>query len=640
MKLIHLISGGDVGGAKTHVLSLLQGLNRTEDVHLICFMEGPFAEEARCLGIPTTVIEGSNPMAVRKRILAIIRHDDCQLLHCHGARANMIGALVQRQARIPVISTIHSDYRLDYLGRPLAALTYGNINKVALRRFDAWIGVSDGMRQLLISRGFDPQRIFPLYNGVDFSTPLKTVPRDEWLRGIGLTPTDRTVVFGIAARISPVKDMTTLVRAFAAAVPGMSEEALFVTGADALRLALDLYRRTGQPFLLRLMEELRSRLPDVSGVMHMFPFQREYRQETGAHTPEEEAYYARMRRFATGKWTADALAMTALLSQYSGSGRDAAAGKMGLSALMRYHGMPSGAFSADPYLAGRDPARAVELPAVCAQAEAYLDALCATGEPAMAERLLVNVLPDMLTPGGVRPLSPTNRLATDESCQAQPPEPEEVSALLRALYAIRRSVWLAGDDETLVYMLPVAGGCLTRLGGVPVRFSAAVSGVRRREVVIRVECRQPVQATLKLRVPGYADAAQVSVNGARPQAAVQGELYSLNRTFQNGDVITLSLMLSPRLENGYRGSASVYVGAQLMALPLPDASAAWRYAVRTDLPLTLSEEDGGAPAWQERAGFILPPPQGVPAGAAYELTLLPFAGTDGRIAAFPCVMER
>lgn len=176
MKLIHLISGGDVGGAKTHVLSLLQGLNRTEDVHLICFMEGPFAEEARCLGIPTTVIEGSNPMAVRKRILAIIRHDDCQLLHCHGARANMIGALVQRQARIPVISTIHSDYRLDYLGRPLAALTYGNINKVALRRFDAWIGVSDGMRQLLISRGFDPQRIFPLYNGVDFSTPLKTVP--------------------------------------------------------------------------------------------------------------------------------------------------------------------------------------------------------------------------------------------------------------------------------------------------------------------------------------------------------------------------------------------------------------------------------------------------------------------------------
>ena len=95
---------------------------------------------------------------------------------------------------MPIVTTVHSDYRLDYLGRPLAALTYGNINKVALRRFDAWIGVSDGMRQLLISRGFDPQRIFPLYNGVDFSTPLKTVPRDEWLRGIGLTDRELNIL--------------------------------------------------------------------------------------------------------------------------------------------------------------------------------------------------------------------------------------------------------------------------------------------------------------------------------------------------------------------------------------------------------------------------------------------------------------
>ena len=43
MRVIHLISGGDVGGAKTHVLSLLQGLNQAHRVLLVCFMEGPFA---------------------------------------------------------------------------------------------------------------------------------------------------------------------------------------------------------------------------------------------------------------------------------------------------------------------------------------------------------------------------------------------------------------------------------------------------------------------------------------------------------------------------------------------------------------------------------------------------------------------
>lgn len=40
MKILHLISGGDVGGAKTHVLSLLEGLGKTQTVRLVCFMDG------------------------------------------------------------------------------------------------------------------------------------------------------------------------------------------------------------------------------------------------------------------------------------------------------------------------------------------------------------------------------------------------------------------------------------------------------------------------------------------------------------------------------------------------------------------------------------------------------------------------
>lgn len=57
MKILHLISGGDVGGAKTHVLSLLEGLGKTQTVRLVCFMDGPFAQEARELGINTVVMD-------------------------------------------------------------------------------------------------------------------------------------------------------------------------------------------------------------------------------------------------------------------------------------------------------------------------------------------------------------------------------------------------------------------------------------------------------------------------------------------------------------------------------------------------------------------------------------------------------
>ena len=230
MKIIHMISGGDVGGAKTHVLSLLAGLNKTETVHLICFTKGPFADEARQLGIPTTVIADSSLLRTGKRILAMIRHDGYQVIHCHGARANMMGMLLRKKAGVPVISTIHSDYRLDYLGRPMAALTYGNINKIALRRFDAWVGVSAGMTDLLISRGFDPQRVYTLYNGVDFSRQPEIVPRDAYLKSIGLSVEEDTVVFGIAARINPVKDMTTLIRAFAATVEECPNIRLVIAG--------------------------------------------------------------------------------------------------------------------------------------------------------------------------------------------------------------------------------------------------------------------------------------------------------------------------------------------------------------------------------------------------------------------------
>ena len=72
MKVMHLISDGDSGGAKTHVHSLLQNLARTIDVTMVCFMEGPFSQEARELGIPTVVLPGHNLLRVRNTLKKMI----------------------------------------------------------------------------------------------------------------------------------------------------------------------------------------------------------------------------------------------------------------------------------------------------------------------------------------------------------------------------------------------------------------------------------------------------------------------------------------------------------------------------------------------------------------------------------------
>ena len=230
MNIIHLISGGDVGGAKTHVLSLLDRLGKTNRVLLVCFTDGDFADEARELGIPTEIISGGNPIKVCSALISRIREGGFEIIHCHGARANMIGAMLRTRLDLPVVTTVHSDFRLDYLGRPLGRLTYGTINSVALRCIPYHIGVSDAMCDLLISRGFDPQTMYAIYNGVDFTAVQPSLSREAYFDAIGLSAEPGSVVFGIAARLNPVKDISTLIRAFAKTVQAVPSSRLIIAG--------------------------------------------------------------------------------------------------------------------------------------------------------------------------------------------------------------------------------------------------------------------------------------------------------------------------------------------------------------------------------------------------------------------------
>ncbi|MCI8594014.1 MAG: polysaccharide pyruvyl transferase CsaB [Oscillospiraceae bacterium] len=230
MKVVHLISGGDTGGAKTHVHSLLSRLRDEIDVTMVCFMEGPFAEEARALGIRVVVMPGRNVFKVYRKLKQFVLSEGFDLIHCHGARGNLMGTLLRRAAGVPVVTTVHSDYRLDYLGRPLSRVTYGVVNTMALRRMDYRIGVSEAMVDLLIDRGFKPGKLFSIYNGLDFSPRPVKLQREEYLRSVGLQADGDSVVVGIAARLDPVKDVGTLIRGFAKAYERCPKLRLLIAG--------------------------------------------------------------------------------------------------------------------------------------------------------------------------------------------------------------------------------------------------------------------------------------------------------------------------------------------------------------------------------------------------------------------------
>lgn len=244
MKVIHLISGGDTGGAKTHVHSLLRGLQEHIDVTMVCFVDGPFAQEARELGIHTVVLPGRNIPRVLRNLKTMIRDGGYDIIHCHGARGNLMGALLRRATGLPVVTTVHSDYRLDYMGRLFSRLVYGTINAAALRTLDYRIGVSDAMVDQLIQRGFDPDRLFAIYNGLDFTPRPAAMERAEFFRSVGLNADGDSVVVGIAARLNPVKDIATLIRAFAMAHSRCPQLRLLIAG-DGEQMQ-ELTRLTGE----------------------------------------------------------------------------------------------------------------------------------------------------------------------------------------------------------------------------------------------------------------------------------------------------------------------------------------------------------------------------------------------------------
>ncbi len=229
MKVIHLISGGDTGGAKTHVHSLLRSLGKTAEVTLVCFRDGPFAEEAKALGIDTRVYPGRF-FAALGRVEELIRSGGYELIHSHGSRGNLAGALLARRTHLPVVSTVHSDWKLDYMGRPVAAMTYGVLNSWALRRIKYHVGVSDAMRRLLIERGFRRNDTFAIYNGIDFDRDIPETDRAAFYRRVGASVKPGDVVVGAAARLDPVKDLATLVRAVAEARKTAPNVRLIIAG--------------------------------------------------------------------------------------------------------------------------------------------------------------------------------------------------------------------------------------------------------------------------------------------------------------------------------------------------------------------------------------------------------------------------
>lgn len=202
LKVLHVISGGETGGSRKHVVTLLAKFPR-DTTSLVVFQEGALAEEARDLGIDVHVFTQSSryDLSVLKKLLQFIREEGYEIVHTHGPRANLFVALIEKKMTATWVTTVHSNPKLDFVKTGFKGKLFTKLHLLALKRIHYFFAVSEEFKQNLMNFGIAEQKIKTIYNGIDFSNEsnFASLSRSD----IGLSAED--FVISMVARLHPIK---------------------------------------------------------------------------------------------------------------------------------------------------------------------------------------------------------------------------------------------------------------------------------------------------------------------------------------------------------------------------------------------------------------------------------------------------
>lgn len=186
-----------VYGAVHSMMTLAEAQKQAgHHVQLVTFKGKPLNDELKAIGwnpTPFKVRFKIDPIAI-VQMAKYFRQQNIDIVHTHLSTSSVNGCLAARLAKIPCVATVH-----------------GMSGKLSFTFANHMIGVSEGVKQHLVSQGIKPDRITAVYNGVDVPAKLlsKTDAREKFR-----VPVD-SVVFGTVARLTPMKGIEYSLRAFA-----------------------------------------------------------------------------------------------------------------------------------------------------------------------------------------------------------------------------------------------------------------------------------------------------------------------------------------------------------------------------------------------------------------------------------------
>jgi hypothetical protein len=258
-----------------------------------------------------------------------------------------------------------------------------------------------------------------------------------------------------------------------------------------------------------------------------------------------------------------------------------------METLDRYHGQATGMFTCDEHLAGKNPSQGSELCAVVEYLYSLETAAAVLGDPRLGERmeqLAFNALPATFKPDMCAHQydQQTNQVV----CKLSDPRVYVDNGPDANLFGLEPNfgcctanmhqgwpkfaahLWMKTPDGGLAALAWAPCTVATQLGDKPVRVDVRTAYPFDGTVQLTVHAPHPVRFPLALRVPSWADGAEVTVAGEAPGPARPGTFHRIGREWAGDTKVTLRVPLRPRIRRGYHDSATVERGPLVFALQI------------------------------------------------------------------------
>lgn len=241
MTVAFVIDNMRLGGTELNAVRTAERLDRDRfDLRMFCLnAKGPLADRYRAMGVPVTEVPvrslyGPSMVRTGLHFARELRRQGVQIVHAHDMYSNIFASIWGRVARVPVVITSRRWWHTC----PNRKLRAGN--RVAFRLSDAVLANSAAVaRSVHEEAGVASAAVWTVPNFADDHAFEPLTPAERALVRRGWRVPGDTPVVGCVARLDPLKDHATLLRAVASLRDGVRRVHLVLIGDGEMRGALE-----------------------------------------------------------------------------------------------------------------------------------------------------------------------------------------------------------------------------------------------------------------------------------------------------------------------------------------------------------------------------------------------------------------